>query len=80
MSVHAESVFLIIDAPLTEIELIAEPRESDAKGTSSRFAAVDETISVTKPLSGSISATIDDVPYVADFAEPYDLFASQLKE
>lgn len=71
-----EKIQLIIDAPLTEIELVARPVESDAAGTSSRFTAIHPLLAKKKPLSGSISAMVNKQAYVSDFAEPYDLFVS----
>jgi hypothetical protein len=77
LAIAIEKIYLTIDAPLTEIELIAEPVDTDRPGASSRFVAEHEVLSLTKPFSGAISAKINDDPYVSDFAEPYDLFAVQ---
>jgi hypothetical protein len=76
LAISLKMINLTIDAPLTEIELVAKPRETDPAGTASQFEAVHEVLRLTKPLSGTLSGFIAEEPFVTDFSEPYDLFAA----
>jgi hypothetical protein len=67
--IKASSVHLVIDDPMTEIDLVAKPLEGEAEGTSSRFVGTHETIGFVKEFSGTISGEIDGTPYSGDFKE-----------
>ena len=58
---------------MTEIDLAAQPLESEAAGTSSRFVGTHDTIGIVKEFAGTISGEIDGTPYTGDFKEePHD--------
>lgn len=63
------SVHLVINDPMTEIDLVAKPLEGEAEGTSSRFVGTHETIGIVKEFAGTISGQIDGTPYTGDFKE-----------
>jgi hypothetical protein len=67
--IKASSVHLVINDPMTEIDLVAKPLEGEPEGTSSRFVGTHETIGIVKEFSGTISGEIDGTPYTGDFKE-----------
>jgi hypothetical protein len=71
--IKASSVHLVINDPMTELDLAAKPLEGEAEGTSSRFVGTHETIGIVKEFAGTISGQIDGTPYTGDFKEePHD--------
>jgi hypothetical protein len=71
--IKATSVHLVINDPMTELDLAAKPLEGEAEGTSSRFVGTHETIGIVKEFAGTISGQIDGTPYTGDFKEePHD--------
>jgi hypothetical protein len=71
--VKAERILLVIDDPMTEMELIARPLEGETEGKSSRFVGTHETIGIVKEFAGTISGEIEGTPYTGDFKEePHD--------
>jgi hypothetical protein len=67
--IKASSVHLVINDPMTEIDLVAKPLEGEPEGTSSRFVGSHETIGIVKEFAGTISGQIDGTPYTGDFKE-----------
>ena len=67
--IKASSVHLVINDPMTEIDLVAKPLEGEAEGTSSRFVGTHETIGIVKEFAGTISGQVDGTPYTGDFRE-----------
>lgn len=71
--IKASSIKLVINDPMSEIELTAKPIEAEAEGTSSRFVGTHETIGMVKEFAGTISGEIEGTPYTGDFKEePHD--------
>jgi hypothetical protein len=71
--IEADKIQLVINDPMTEVELIAEPLEGEAKGTSSRFVGTHDTLGIVKEFAGTISGQIGGTPYTGDFKEePHD--------
>lgn len=68
-AIKANSVHLVINDPLTELDLAAKPLEGEAEGTSSRFVGTHETIGIVKEFAGTISGQIDGKPHTGDFKE-----------
>lgn len=67
--IKADKIQLVINDPMTEMELVARPLEGEAAGTSSRFVGAHETIGIVKEFAGTISGEIDGTPYTGDFKE-----------
>ncbi len=67
--IKADKVQLVINDPMTEMELVAKPLEGEAEGTSSRFGGTHDTIGIVKEFAGTISGQIDGTPYTGDFKE-----------
>lgn len=67
--IKADKIHLVIDDPMTEMELVAKPLEGEAEGTSSRFVGAHDTIGIVKEFSGTISGEVDGTPYTGDFKE-----------
>jgi hypothetical protein len=67
--IAAESIELVIDDPMTEMQLVAQPLEGESEGTSSRFVGTHDTIGIVKEFSGTIRGLIDDTPYTGNFKE-----------
>jgi hypothetical protein len=67
--IKAQSVHLVINDPLTELELAAKPLEGENEGTSSRFVGTHDTMGIVKEFAGTISGEIEGTPYVGDFKE-----------
>lgn len=67
--IKADKIQLVINDPMTEMELTAQPLEGEAEGTSSRFVATHETIGIVKEFAGTISGEIEGTPYTGDFKE-----------
>ena len=67
--IKADKIQLVINDPMTELELVAQPLEGEAEGTSSRFVGTHDTIGIVKEFSGTISGVIDGTPYTGDFKE-----------
>jgi len=71
--IKASSVHLVINDPMTELDLAAKPLEGEAEGTSSRFVGTHDTIGIVKEFAGTISGQIEGTPYTGDFKEePHD--------
>jgi len=67
--IKAEKIQLVINDPLTEMELIAKPLDGEAEGMSSRFVGTHDTIGIVKEFAGTISGEIEGTPYTGDFKE-----------
>jgi len=67
--IKAESIYLVINDPMTEMDLAAKPLESEPAGTSSRFVGTHDTIGIVREFSGTISGQVDGTPYTGDFKE-----------
>ncbi len=67
--IKAASIHLVINDPMTEMDLAAQPLETDPAGTSSRFVGTHATIGIVKEFAGTISGQIDGTPYTGDFKE-----------
>ena len=67
--IKAQSIHLVIDEPMTELDLAAKPVEGEAEGTSSRFVGTHDTIGVVREFAGTISGVIEGTPYTGDFKE-----------
>ncbi len=67
--IKADKIQLVINDPMTELELVAKPLEGEAEGTSSRFVGTHDTIGIVKEFAGTISGQIDGTPYTGDFKE-----------
>lgn len=65
----AKSIQLVIDDPMTELELVANPLEGEAEGTSSRFVGMHDTIGIVKEFAGTIRGEVEGTPYTGDFKE-----------
>lgn len=71
--VKAASIHLVINDPMTEMDLAAKPLETDPEGTSSRFVGTHDTIGIVKEFAGTISGEVEGTPYSGDFKElPHD--------
>jgi hypothetical protein len=67
--IKASSIRLVINDPMTEMDLAAKPLEGEAEGMSSRFVGTHETIGIVKEFAGTISGTVEGTPYTGDFKE-----------
>lgn len=67
--IKAEKIHLVIDDPMTELDLTAQPLEGEAKGMSSRFVGTHDTLGIVREFSGTISGEIEGTPYTKDFKE-----------
>jgi hypothetical protein len=67
--IKAEKIHLLIKDPETELDLIAQPLEGEAAGTSSRFVGTHDTIGIVKEFEGTITGEVDGTPYVGEFKE-----------
>ncbi|MBM3998823.1 MAG: hypothetical protein FJ297_04640 [Planctomycetes bacterium] len=67
--IRADKIQLVINDPMTELELVAKPLEGEAEGMSSRFVGTHDTIGIVKEFGGTISGQIGGTPYTGDFKE-----------
>jgi len=67
--IKADKIQLVINDPMTEIELVANPLDGEGEGMSSRFVGTHDTIGIVKEFAGTISGQIDGTPYTGDFKE-----------
>jgi hypothetical protein len=67
--IKADKIHLVINDPMTDLDLIAKPLEGEVDGMSSRFVGTHDTIGIVKEFSGTISGEIDGTPYTGDFKE-----------
>ena len=67
--VKAKSIQLLINDPMTEMELVAKPLEGETSGMSSRFVGTHETLGIVREFSGTISGVVGDTPFTGDFKE-----------
>jgi hypothetical protein len=67
--IKAEKIHLVINDPMTEMDLMAKPLEGEAEGTSSRFVGTHDTIGIVQEFAGTISGDVDGTPYSGDFKE-----------
>lgn len=67
--IKTEKVLLVINDPMTELELVAKPLEGETAGTSSRFVGTHDTIGIVKEFAGTLSGEIEGTPYTGDFKE-----------
>ena len=67
--INAQTIHLVINDPMTELDLTALPLEGEAAGMSSRFVGTHDTIGIVKEFAGTISGQIEGTPYTGDFKE-----------
>jgi hypothetical protein len=67
--IKADKIQLVINDPMTEMDLVAQPLDSEAEGMSSRFVGTHDTIGIVKEFAGTISGQIEGTPYTGDFQE-----------
>jgi len=67
--IKAETIHLVINDPMTELDLVAQPLEGETDGMSSRFVGTHETIGIVKEFAGTISGEVEGTPYTGDFKE-----------
>ncbi|MGE0755728.1 MAG: hypothetical protein AB7F89_18105 [Pirellulaceae bacterium] len=67
--IKADKIQLVINDPMTEIELVAQPLDGETGGMSSRFVGTHATIGIVKEFSGTIQGVIEGTPYTGDFKE-----------
>jgi len=67
--IKAQAIQLVIDDPMTELELLAKPLEGETEGASSRFVGTHDTIGIVKEFAGTISGEVEGTPYTGDFKE-----------
>jgi hypothetical protein len=67
--IKAEKIHLVINDPMTEMDLESKPLEGEAEGTSSRFVGTHDTIGIVQEFAGTISGDVDGTPYSGDFKE-----------
>ena len=67
--IKAQTIHLVINDPMTELDLTAMPLEGEPEGTSSRFVGAHDTIGIVKEFAGTISAEVNGTPYSGDFKE-----------
>jgi hypothetical protein len=67
--IKADKIHLVINEPMTELDLVAVPLEGEATGTSSRFVGTHDTIGIVREFAGTISGEIEGTPYTGDFKE-----------
>jgi hypothetical protein len=67
--IKADSIHLVINDPMTEMDLVAKPLEGEPDGMSSRFVGTHDTIGIVKEFSGTISGEVEGTPYTGDFKE-----------
>lgn len=64
-----EKLLLSISDPSFQVELLPQPLEGEAEGTSSRFVGKHEKLGVVQEFAGTISGEADGTPYAGDFKE-----------
>lgn len=67
--IKADKVQLVINDPMTEMELVARPLEGEPPGMASRFVGTHDTIGIVKEFAGTISGEVEGTPYTGDFKE-----------
>lgn len=69
VAIKADKIQLVIDEPFTELDLIAQPLDSEGNGMSSRFVGQHETLGIVREFSGTVSGVVEGTPYSGDFKE-----------
>ena len=67
--VKADKLTLKINEPAFVVELLPQPMEGEAEGTSSRFTGKKEELGVVQEFAGTISGQVDGKEFSGDFAE-----------
>ena len=67
--IKAEKVHLVINNPMTEMDLAAQPLEGEPEGSSSRFVGTHDTMGIVQEFAGTISGEVEGTPYTGDFKE-----------
>lgn len=67
--IKTDKIQLIINEPMTELDLIAQPLEGETDGLSSRFVGTHDTIGIVQEFAGTISGEVEGTPYTGDFKE-----------
>jgi hypothetical protein len=62
-------LLLSISDPNFQVELLPQPLDGEAEGTSSRFFGKHERLGVVQEFAGTISGEADGIPYAGDFKE-----------
>ncbi len=71
--IKTQTIHLVINDPMTELELKAKPLKGETEGTSSRFVGTHDTMGIVREFAGTISGEIEGTPYIGDFKEvPHD--------
>lgn len=69
VAIKAGKLNLSIKSPSFQVELLAQPMDGEAAGTSSRFVAVHDNFAKEQEFAGTVSAEVDGKPYSGDFKE-----------
>jgi hypothetical protein len=67
--IKTDKVNLVINDPMSEIELKAMPLDGEAAGSASRFVGTHDTLGIVKEYAGTLSAEVGGTPYTGDFKE-----------
>lgn len=67
--VKADKVLLSINEPAFQVELLPQPLEGEAEGTSSAFVGTHDNLGIVQEFAGTISAEVDGTPFAGEFAE-----------
>ena len=67
--IKVAKLLLTINEPSFQVELVAQPLDGEAEGTSSRFVGTHESLGKVQEFAGSVTAEVDGTPYAGDFKE-----------
>lgn len=67
--IKTENLLLSITEPAFQVELLPQPLDGEAEGTSSRFVGKHEKLGIVQEFAGTISGEADGTPYAGDFKE-----------
>jgi hypothetical protein len=67
--IKTDKIHLVINDPMTELDLIAKPLDGETDGKCSRFVGTHDTIGIVKEFAGTISGQVEGTPYTGDFKE-----------
>ncbi len=67
--IKASTIQLIINQPMTEIDLEAQPLDGEPAGSSSRFVGKHDNLGIVQEYAGTLTGVIEGKPYTGDFKE-----------
>jgi hypothetical protein len=67
--IKTKNIHIVVNDPMTELDLKAKPLEGEAEGTSSRFVGTHDTFGIVKEYAGTISGEVESTPYTGEFKE-----------